>query len=98
MQAQMFKHLRRKASTISAITDSEIKISVLIDAAYAELAVRTLHALIRAWQRQISCFPHKGRKAQADSCRLIADGAPQGSVPRAGAGARRVRRGVAVSG
>jgi aspartate kinase len=29
---------------IRAITTSEIKISVLIDAAYAELAVRLLHA------------------------------------------------------
>ena len=30
---------------ILAISTSEIKISVLIDAAYAELAVRTLHGL-----------------------------------------------------
>ena len=34
-----------KGINILAITTSEIKISVLIDAAYAELAVRTLHAL-----------------------------------------------------
>ena len=43
--AQMFKALAGKGINIQAITTSEIKISVLIDAAYAELAVRTLHAL-----------------------------------------------------
>jgi aspartate kinase len=43
--AQMFKALAEKGINIQAITTSEIKISVLIDAAYAELAVRTLHAL-----------------------------------------------------
>jgi aspartate kinase len=43
--AQMLKALAEKGINIQAITTSEIKISVLIDAAYAELAVRTLHAL-----------------------------------------------------
>lgn len=43
--AQMFKALAEKGINILAITTSEIKISVLIDAAYAELAVRTLHTL-----------------------------------------------------
>jgi aspartate kinase len=43
--AQMFKALAEKGINIQAITTSEIKISVLIDAAYAELAVRTLHSL-----------------------------------------------------
>jgi aspartate kinase len=43
--AQMFKGLAEKGINILAITTSEIKISVLIDAAYAELAVRTLHTL-----------------------------------------------------
>ena len=43
--AQMFKALAERGINILAITTSEIKISVLIDAAYAELAVRTLHAL-----------------------------------------------------
>jgi aspartate kinase len=43
--AQMFKALAEKGINILAITTSEIKISVLIDAAYAELAVRTLHGL-----------------------------------------------------
>jgi aspartate kinase len=43
--AQMFRALAQKGINILAITTSEIKISVLIDAAYAELAVRTLHAL-----------------------------------------------------
>jgi aspartate kinase len=41
--AQMFKTLSEKGINIHAISTSEIKISVLIDAAYAELAVRTLH-------------------------------------------------------
>ncbi|WP_342643598.1 aspartate kinase [Rhodoligotrophos ferricapiens] len=41
--AQMFKALAEKSINIQAITTSEIKISVLIDAAYTELAVRTLH-------------------------------------------------------
>lgn len=43
--AQMFKALADKGINILAITTSEIKISVLIDAAYAELAVRTLHSV-----------------------------------------------------
>jgi aspartate kinase len=43
--AQMFKALGEKGINILAISTSEIKISVLIDAAYAELAVRTLHTL-----------------------------------------------------
>ena len=36
---------RKRAINIRAITTSEIKFSVLIDAAYTELAVRTLHSL-----------------------------------------------------
>lgn len=43
--AQMFRALAEKGINIEAITTSEIKISILIDAAYAELAVRTLHSL-----------------------------------------------------
>jgi aspartate kinase len=43
--AMMFKALAEKGINILAISTSEIKISVLIDAAYAELAVRTLHGL-----------------------------------------------------
>jgi aspartate kinase len=43
--AQMFKALADKGINILAISTSEIKISVLINAAYAELAVRTLHTL-----------------------------------------------------
>jgi aspartate kinase len=43
--ARMFKALAEKGINILAITTSEIKISVLIDSAYAELAVRTLHSL-----------------------------------------------------
>ncbi len=40
-----FKALASKGINIRAITTSEIKISVLIDAAYTELAVRTLHSV-----------------------------------------------------
>lgn len=43
--AQMFQALSEKGINIEAISTSEIKISILIDAAYAELAVRTLHTL-----------------------------------------------------
>ena len=43
--AKGFKALSEKGINIRAITTSEIKFSVLIDAAYTELAVRTLHAL-----------------------------------------------------
>ncbi len=43
--AEMFKALADKQINIQAITTSEIKISILIDAAYTELAVRTLHSL-----------------------------------------------------
>ncbi len=43
--AQCFRGLADKGINIRAITTSEIKISVLIDSAYTELAVRTLHSL-----------------------------------------------------
>jgi aspartate kinase len=44
--ARAFQALaERKGINIRAITTSEIKFSVLIDAAYTELAVRTLHSL-----------------------------------------------------
>ena len=43
--ASCFKALADRGINIRAITTSEIKISVLIDAAYTELAVRTLHSL-----------------------------------------------------
>ncbi len=43
--AKMFRALAEKGINIQAITTSEIKISILIDAAYTELAVRTLHSL-----------------------------------------------------
>jgi aspartate kinase len=42
--ATAFRALGERGINIRAITTSEIKISVLIDAAYTELAVRTLHA------------------------------------------------------
>ena len=43
--ARAFKALSEKGINIRAITTSEIKFSMLIDEAYTELAVRTLHAL-----------------------------------------------------
>jgi aspartate kinase len=43
--ASAFKALAAKGINIRAISTSEIKISILIDAAYTELAVRTLHSL-----------------------------------------------------
>jgi aspartate kinase len=43
--AEAFTALASRNINIRAITTSEIKFSVLIDAAYAELAVRTLHSL-----------------------------------------------------
>ncbi|HEY8382130.1 MAG TPA: aspartate kinase [Microvirga sp.] len=43
--AKAFKALADKGINIRAITTSEIKFSVLIESAYTELAVRTLHSL-----------------------------------------------------
>ena len=43
--ADMFKALADKGINLLAISTSEIKVSVLIDADYTELAVRTLHTL-----------------------------------------------------
>ncbi|MFO1185453.1 MAG: aspartate kinase [Bauldia sp.] len=43
--AEAFQALAGKGVNIRAITTSEIKISMLIDAPYTELAVRTLHSL-----------------------------------------------------
>lgn len=43
--AECFQALAARGINIRAITTSEIKISVLIDAPYTELAVRTLHSL-----------------------------------------------------
>jgi aspartate kinase len=40
----MFQALAQKGVNIQVISTSEIKISVLIEAAYTELAVRALHA------------------------------------------------------
>ena len=43
--ATAFRALAEKSINIKAITTSEIKISILIDGAYTELAVRTLHSV-----------------------------------------------------
>jgi len=42
--AMMFKALAEKGINIIVITTSEIKVSVLIDEEYLELAVRALHS------------------------------------------------------
>ena len=42
---QMFRALAEKGINIHVISTSEIKISVLVDADYTELAVRTLHTV-----------------------------------------------------
>ena len=44
-RTKAFKALADRGINIRAITTSEIKFSVLIDVAYTELAVRTLHSL-----------------------------------------------------
>jgi aspartate kinase len=43
--ATAFKARADRAINIRAITTSEIKISILIDGPYTELAVRTLHSV-----------------------------------------------------
>jgi aspartate kinase len=43
--AKAFSALAERGINIRVIATSEIKISVLIDAAYSELAVRTLHSV-----------------------------------------------------
>jgi aspartate kinase len=43
--ATAFQALAEKGINIRVISTSEIKISILIDAAYTELAVRTLHSV-----------------------------------------------------
>ncbi len=51
--ARMFEVLAREGINIQMISTSEIKISVVIDAKYAELAVRVLHqALIEEGVRE----------------------------------------------
>ena len=45
LATELGKALAEKGVNIRAITTSEIKFSVLIDSAYTELAVRTLHSL-----------------------------------------------------
>ena len=43
--ARAFRALAERGINIRAITTSEIKFSLLIDSAFTELAVRTLHSL-----------------------------------------------------
>ena len=57
--AEAFRALAEKGINIRAITTSEIKISVLIDAAYTELAVRTLHSLYGLDSDNDDAAPHR---------------------------------------
>ncbi|MEM7695658.1 MAG: aspartate kinase [Pseudomonadota bacterium] len=52
--AAAFRALGERGINIRAITTSEIKISVLIDAATTELAVRTLHAAYKLDEAQVA--------------------------------------------
>jgi len=63
--AQMFKALAEKGINIEAISTSEIKISILIDAAYAELAVRTLHSLYGLDSARSNCSGLVTRKTES---------------------------------
>ena len=54
-----FKALAEKGINIRAITTSEIKISMLIDAPYTELAVRTLHS-VYGLDKLIAAGPRAG--------------------------------------
>ena len=65
--AQAFKALAERQINIRAITTSEIKFSLLIDAAYTELAVRTLHSAVRAGQVGVPSLPSPTRSASRTS-------------------------------
>src|SRR5581483_7889168 len=77
--AQMFKALAERGINILAITTSEIKISVLIDAAYAELAVRTLHSL---YELDKDSFHDRRRQRGAGHRGPLGRGAPGGGADR----------------
>ena len=71
--AQAFKALAERRINIRAITTSEIKFSVLIDAAYTELAVRTLHTLYDLDKslnshRRRSAVPRRDMSRRAGQC------------------------------
>ena len=53
--ARMFEVLAREGINIQMISTSEIKVSIVIDAKYAELAVRVLHqALVEEGMREVA--------------------------------------------
>ena len=65
----MFASLAQKGINIQVIATSEIKISVLIDASYTELAVRALHTaygLDAAWSQAALSSPKRVRNAAKD--------------------------------
>jgi aspartate kinase len=62
--ASMFETLARESINIQMISTSEIKISVVIDAKYGELAVRALHAVL---VEGTAAGPETGRRAQRTS-------------------------------
>ena len=61
----MFAALAEKGVNIQVISTSEIKISVLIDAAYTELAVRALHAAYRRGSSSSRSRTSPRRRARA---------------------------------
>ena len=63
--ARAFKALAEKGINIRAITTSEIKFSMLIDEAYTELAVRTLHTLYGLDARVVGPLAACGEKVDA---------------------------------
>jgi aspartokinase len=64
--ARMFKALAERGINIQAITTSEIKISVLIDAAYTELAVRVLHSPMGSTRRETAHTASDARTATSE--------------------------------
>ena len=102
--ARAFKALADKGINIRAITTSEIKFSVLIDAAYTELAVRTLHTLygldqapersaVDAEQR-LTVRPAAGGRRRRSCLRRVRLADRRGLwlyVPAAGSWTRRLR-------
>jgi hypothetical protein len=77
----MFRALADRGVAIQVISTSEIKISVLIDAAYTELAVRALHAAYGLDQVGEANPPHRPRfpfaGARPGTGRTTADRHPQ---------------------
>ena len=68
--AKAFKALAERQINIRAITTSEIKFSLLIDVAYTELAVRTLHSLYGLDKYAFLLPASAGRRWRARASRM----------------------------